>query len=197
MLRIRTLVPVLLAIFAAFSSAQETSVHPGTEIPVELRTKIDTHGVKVGAKIEFHTTEAVLIGHNIVVPESATITGRVDQVIDGTVASPNSLLRISINHLKWKHGEAPLNAIIISVERTPAQDMMMARGHRSFRDPPTFLKDVHIRAHLSRNASTEFYSDHSNFTVNKGLFFLLRQVDPDHDPTMAGQDHILDVGPED
>ena len=195
MLRIRILLPVLLAISAAFLSAQKTSVHPGTEIPVELRTKINTLGAKVGAKIEFRTTEAVLIGHNIVVPENATVVGRVEQVGEADGKSPNPVVRIGINHLKWKHGEAPLNAVIISVEQTPAQEMLLARG-RHFRNPPTFLKNVHIRAHLAREASTEFYSDQSNFTVNKGLYFLLRQVDPDHDPTMAGKDHILDVGPE-
>jgi hypothetical protein len=193
----RTLLPALLVISAAVISAQETSVRSDTEIPVELRTKIDTQSAKVGAKIEFHTTEAVLIGHNIVVPENATIIGRVEQAIDAVANSSKSVLRISITHLKWKNGEASLNAVIISVERTPAQEILMARGHHSFRDPPTFLKDIHIRAHLSRSAITEFYSDHPSFTVNKGLFFLLRQVDPDHDSTMTGSDNILDVGPED
>ncbi len=196
MVRVPILLAALLVIFRAFSLAQQTSVHPGTEIPVELRTKIDTQSVQVGAKIEFRTTEAVLIGHNIVVPENATVIGRVENVVDSDHTSPSSFLRISINTLKWKHGEAPLNAVIISIERTPAQDMMMARS-RHFRAPPTFLKDIHIRAHLSRQAITEFYSDRPNFTVNKGLFFLLRQVDPDHEPAMAGGDHILDIGPED
>jgi len=195
MLRIPVLLPVFLAIFAVNLSAQGISVHPGTEIPVELRTKLDTQSMKVGAKIEFHTTEAVLIGHNIVVPENATITGHIEQVIDGGRASSKSVLRIIINALKWKHGEAPLNAVISSVERNPAQEMLQARGRR-FRNPPTFLKDIHIRAHLSRNAVTEFYSDRPSLTVSKGLFFLLRQVDPDHDPAMSGKDHILDVGPE-
>src|SRR5512146_1505737 len=146
MLRIRSLSPITLAIFAAVLSAQEISVHPGTEIPVELRTKIDSHSTRAGAKVEFHTTEAVLIGHNIVVPQNATIIGHVAQVLDGESTSPNSRLRITINTLKWKRGEAPLNAVIISVEQTPAQSMLLARGHR-FRDPPSFLKGIHIRAH--------------------------------------------------
>lgn len=197
MLRIRNLMPILLSILAALCSAQQTSVRPGTQIPVELRTKVDTQSAKVGSKIEFHTTEAVLIGHNLVVPENATIIGRVEQVTNSIPNSSTSVLRISINSLKWKHGEAPLNAVIISVERTPAQDILMARDHRSFRDPPAFLKDIHIRAHLLRNAVTEFYSDRPSFTINKGLYFLLRQVDPEHGSDMAGGDNILDVGPED
>ncbi len=196
MLSIGGLFSVMLVILAAPLSAQETSVRPGTEIPVELRSRIDTHSAKVGTKIEFRTTEAILIGHNVVVPENATVIGRVDHVIDSAAASPNSVLRITINILKWKHGEAQLNAVIFSVERTPAQDMLLGRGRHSFRNPPTFLNDIHIRAHLSRNANTEFYSDRPSFTVNKGLYFLLRQVDPDHEPAMAGSDHILDVGPE-
>lgn len=197
MLRISILLPALLAIFAANLPAQEISVHPGTQIPVELRTKLKTESARVGAKIEFHTTEAVLIGHNIVVPENAVVTGRVESVVDGAADSPNSRLRISIDALKWKHGEASLNAVIISVERSPAQEVMILRGRRSFRDPPTFLKNVHIRAHLSRKAVTVFYSDRPSFTVPKGLNFLLRQVDPDHEPKMAGKDNILQVGPKD
>jgi hypothetical protein len=189
------LISVLLLIFPGSPRAQEISVRTGTQIPVELRTKIDTHSVKPGSKIEFHTTEAVLIGHNTVVPENASVLGRVEQVNDGDGKAPKSMLRISINRLKWKHTEAPLNAVIISIEQTPAQEILQARGRR-FRDPPTFLKDVHIRAHMSRNASTEFYSDRGNFIVSKGLYFLLRQVDPDHDPKMAGKDHVLDVGPQ-
>lgn len=196
MLRIRSLSPIMLAIFAAVLSAQETSVHPGTEIPVELRTKIDSHSVTRGAKVEFHTTEAVLIGHNIVVPQNATVIGHVAQVLHGERASLNSRLRITINTLKWKHGEAPLNAVIIGVEQTPAQSMLLARGHR-FHDPPSFLKDIRIRAYLSREASTEFYSKRQSFIVGKGLCFVLRQVDPDHEPKMAGSDNIVDVGPED
>lgn len=192
--RIGFLVSALLLIFCASPRAQEITVRAGTQIPVELRTKIDTHSVKPGAKIEFHTTEAVLIGHNTVVPESATVLGRVEQVGDGDDTSEKSVLRISINRLKWKHAEAPLNAVIISIERTPAQEILQSR--RCFRDPPTFLNHVHIRAHLSRNASTEFYSSRPSFIVSKGLNFLLRQVDPDHDPAMAGKDHMLDVGPQ-
>jgi hypothetical protein len=193
--RIGFLVSALLPIFCASLGGQEITVRTGTQIPVELRTKIDTHSVKPGAKIEFHTTEAVLIGHNIVVPERATVIGRVEQVSEGQGKSSNSVLRISINRLKWKHAEAPLNAVIISIEQTPAQQILQSRGRR-FRDPPTFLKNVHIRAHLSRNASTEFYSKRPRFVVSKGLYFLLRQVDPDHDPNMAGTDHVLDVGPQ-
>ncbi len=196
MLRIRTLLPLLLVVLVASCWAQQVSVRPGTEIPVELRTKIDTQSVNAGTRINFQTIEAVLIGHNIVVPANATVVGSVEHVANGDAASPKSLLRISIHTLKWKHGEAPLNAVIISIERTPAQDMMMARGRHPFRSPPTFLKEIHVRAHLSRSASTEFYSDRPSFTVNKGLYFLLREVDPDHEPAMAGQDHILDVGPE-
>ena len=52
MLRISILLPALLAIFAANLPAQEISVHPGTQIPVELRTKLKTESARVGAKGE-------------------------------------------------------------------------------------------------------------------------------------------------
>lgn len=195
MSRIGFLISAVLLVYPGSLCAQEMSVRAGTQIPVELRTRIDTHSIQPGAKIEFHTTEAVLIGHNIVVPENATVIGRTEQVSNVGGKVPNSVLRVSINRLKWKHAEAPLNAVIISIEQTPAQAILEARGHR-FRDPPTFLKDVHIRAYMSRNASTEFYSNRPGFVVSKGLYFLLRQVDPDHDPMMAGKDHLLEVGPQ-
>lgn len=196
MLRIRTLLPVLLSIFAATLSAQEISVRSGTQIPVELRTTIKAESSKVGDAIEFRTTEAVLIGNNIVVPEGAKITGRIEQVTR-SANPPNSVVHVSITALQWKKGEAPLNAVIISVEPTPAQQMLNLGRHHRFRDPPTFLNHIHIRAHLLRHAVTEFYSDQPNFSLHSGLYFLLRQINSDRDPALVDKDHILNVGPQD
>ncbi|MDT8068024.1 MAG: hypothetical protein ROO76_07630 [Terriglobia bacterium] len=196
MARIAILLSAFVAASAVSLSAQEISVRAGTQIPVELQTKIKTDSAKPGERVEFKTREAVLIGHDIVVPRDSKITGRIEQVLNRGTGSPNSKVRISIGHLEWKKNEASLNAVIISIEPTPAQQMLGLGRHR-FGDPPTFLRHVHIRAYLLRNASTEFYSDRPDFTINKGLYFLLRQVDPENPTRMMGKDHTLDVGPRD
>ena len=194
--RIETLLPVLLAILTATPTAQEISVRSGLQIPVELRTTVKAESAKVGDAVEFRSTEAVLIGHNIVVPQGAKITGGIEQVTR-SAKPPNSVILISIISLKWKNGEAPLNAVIISVEPTPAQQMLNENRRHRFRDPPTFLAHVHIRAHLLRHAVTEFYSDQPNFTLHSGLYFLLRQINSDSDPATVDKAHILNVGPQD
>jgi hypothetical protein len=195
MLRVAILLPAMLAASAGFLSAQDISVSPGTEIPVELRTRIETGSAKPGQPVEFETTEAILIGHDIVVPRGAKVIGHIEQVFSRGIESPDSAVRLSIDRLKWKQSEASLNAVVISVEPTAAQVMLSsARDH--FRNPPTFLHHIHIRAHLLSNASTEFYSDLSHFTVSKGLNFLLRQVDPENPASMVSKDHSLNIGPE-
>jgi hypothetical protein len=162
---------------------------------VELRTTIKSDRAKVGDNVEFQTREAVLIGNNIVVPERAKILGRIERVRSDDPAAPRSLVGISIHTLTWKNGEAPLNAVVFSVEATPAEDMVVRRRRHPFFRPPNFLQGIKIRAHLKRDARTDFYSDEDNFTLHSGLLFLLRQIDPEHLPGMAGKDSIFDVGP--
>ncbi len=176
--------------------AQQASVRTDTQIPVELGTTIKTQSAKVGDRIKFRTTEAVLIGNNIVVPQDATITGRIEKVLSDAEDSPHSVVRISIDHLQWKNGQAPLNAVVFGIEPTAAEEILRMPRRRSLRELPNFLKDIRIRAHLGRSADTEFYSNQSNFTLQSGLYFLLRQIDPDHDPAMMGKDHTINVGPQ-
>lgn len=190
------LIPFLLAVLATSVVAQDPTVRRDTQFPVELRTTIKSDKAKVGDKVEFQTREAVLIGNNIVVPERAKILGRIEQIRSGATESPRSLVDISIHTLKWKNGEAALNAVVFSVEATPAENMVMRRRRHPFFKPPNFLQGIRIRAHLKRDARTDFFSESANFTLHSGLLFLLRQIDPEHVPGMMGHENILDIGTE-
>ncbi len=186
---------VLLAIPSTLA-AQQVTVRRDTQFPVELRTSVKTDSAKVGNTVEFRTTEAVLIGNNIVVPRDARIVGHIEQVRSGAAGSPRSLFRLRIDTLKWKNSDAALNGIVSAVEPAPAEEIVMHRRRRPFFEPPDFLKGIHIRAHVRRYAFTEFFSDQKNFVLRSGIMLVLRQIDPDHEPAMAGQEPIVDVGPQ-
>ena len=179
--------------------AQEITVRRDTQFPVELHTTVKSDDAKPGTKLEFRTTEAVLIGNNIVVPSNSKVLGTIELVRSDATTGPRHLLRIQIDTLKWKKSQASLNAVIASVEPTAAQKMLTARRHR-FPWPPAlpqpFLKGVHIRAHYLRDAYTDFFSDDNRISLRSGMVFVLRHVDPDHIPAMAGDRSSLDVNPE-
>jgi hypothetical protein len=187
----------LLSVLACTSLlAQEAVVRRDTQFPVELSNTIKTHSAKVGDKIKFRLNEAVLIGNNIVVPEGARITGTIQTVRNNGVSEPRSLLSIRIDNLEWKKGRATLNAVVLSVEPTPAQDMLMTRRRRPPPLRPSFMQGIHIKSHIRREAYTEFSSDKDNFVLHSGIAFVLRQIDPNRDPAVIGPDSILDVNPE-
>jgi hypothetical protein len=197
MSRILTFAGLLAILTPLLVVAQQPIVRRDTQFPVELRTSLKTSSAKAGNSIEFHTTEAVLIGNNIVVPGNAKIFGHIEQVISDAPDSPRSSVRLRIDILKWKNNEAKLNAVVSSVEPSPVQDMVTRRRRNRIIEAPNFLKNIRIRAHLRRQAYTDFFSDEKNFNLRSGITLMLRQIDPDHDPAMMGTEPILDVGPQD
>ncbi|HEX6880218.1 MAG TPA: hypothetical protein VF135_07630 [Terriglobales bacterium] len=192
-------IAAILFCCAIVCCAQEIKVRRDTQFPVELHTTVRSDKAKPGTKVEFRTTEAVLIGNNIVVPSNSKVLGSVEQVRSGAPTGPRYLLSIHIETLKWKDHEVYLNAVVASVEPTPAQKMLTARRHRfpwPDVEPQPFLKGVHIRAHYVRDAYTDFFSNDNNINLRSGIVFILRHVDPDHIPAMAGHRSALDVNPE-
>jgi hypothetical protein len=191
--------PATLLSFAvlacALLSAQEAVVRRDTQFPVELSTTVKTRSAKIGDKVKFRLNEAVLIGKNIVVPEGATIIGTIESVRNSATDQPRSLVGIRLATLEWKKGRAKLNAVVLSVEPTPAQNMIMTRRRRPPLRPPSFLQGIHIKAHVRRNAYTEFFSDKNEFTLRSGSTFVLRQIDPNRDPAVMGPESI-DINPE-
>lgn len=186
---------ILTVLACTALSAQEAVVRRDTQFPVELNDTIKTKSAKVGDRVRFRLNEAVLIGNNVVVPEGAKIFGTIVAVQHDASDEPRSAVRIRINNLEWKKGTARLNAVVQSVEPTPAQLMIIPRRRHAPLRPPSFMQDIKIKAHVRRNAYTDFYSKDKNFVLHSGVVFLLRHIDPDHDPAMMGADPIIDVPP--
>ena len=176
-------------------SAQEAVVRRDTQFPVELNDTIKTKSAKVGDRVRFRLNEAVLIGNNVVVPEGAKITGSIVAVQHDGAEEPRSAMRIRIDSLEWKKGAAKLNAVVQSVEPTPAQMMIIPHRRHAPLRTPSFMVDIQIRAHVRRDAYTDFYSKDKNFVLHSGVVFMLRHIDPQHDPAMMGADPIIDVTP--
>lgn len=191
--------PVLVLIFSVLActvlSAQEAVVRRDTQFPVELGTTIKSKSAKVGDKVKFRLNEAVLIGNNVVVPEGAKITGTIDAVQDDGTEEPRSAIRIRIHGLEWKKGTARLNAVVLSVEPTPAQLMIIPRRRHPPLRSPSFTQKIHIKAHVRRDAYTDFFSNEKNLVLHSGIVFMLRQIDPDRAPAMMGADPIFDISP--
>jgi hypothetical protein len=195
MVRFFAVLLALAALAAPLLVAQETIVRRDTLFPVELRTTVKTDSVKIGSTVEFRTNEAVLIGNNIVVPDDAKILGTVEVIRRDSVDSPRSLVRIRLGTLYWKNGSAKLNAVVASVEASPAEQMLMTRHRRNPVQPPSFLRGIRILAHMRKDAYTDFQSEEKDFVLRSGITFLLRQLDPDRDPEMMSNEPLLDVSP--
>ncbi len=174
--RWKTLILSAFLFVAVAAFAAGPTVRRDTQFPVELRHTIDAKTAKPGDPVEFRTQEAVLIGHNLVVPENAKIFGTVTQVRRYSPASP-SMVRIRIHTLQWKNQQAPLNAMIQSIQPLRAES-----SRWSFRHAPTFLEGILVVSRQQRDAYTEFTCDKKDVKIRSGLAFILRQVDPDSSP---------------
>lgn len=175
----RSICAIVGALLLISSSAfgGETLVRRDTEFPVEIVHTIKGKNAKAGDPVEFRTTEAVLIGNDIVVPRNATILGTILEVQKRGPAWPKSLLRVRIHTLRWKNGEASLNAMIASVMR-PHMDS----AAWNFRPAPTFMEGIRVVSHQRREAYTEFFSDRRDVVLRSGVGFMLRQIDPTNYP---------------
>ncbi len=158
-------------------AGDKPSVRRDTEFPVEVHTGLKSGSVRVGDTIEFRTAEAVLIGNGVVVPRNATILGTVTEVRSRNADGPRALIRIRIHTLRWKSGEASLNAMVSAVRHVRFSDPNI-----SFPQLPTFMEGIRIVSHLRHEAVTDFFSDQRNFTIRSGVGLMLRQIDPEAFP---------------
>jgi hypothetical protein len=183
----------LLLLCSAFSVAEQPMVRRDTQFPVQLRSETATATAKPGAALEFLTTESVLIGNGVVVPRGAQIFGRVEEVRSGSLAA-GGRLRVSIDTLQWNRWSAPLNAVVVGVEPSDADDNPVWRHlHRAVRGRRTMLEHIGVRSHVGRKAFVDFESDRGNFTLRRGVRLVLWQVDPERDPVMFAKNPVLEV----
>ncbi len=167
---------LLLMALASSLPAQENSaqVRRDTMFAVDLQRTLKSSQLKVGDPVLFHTTDSTLIGHNIVVPRGAAITGSVTEVRRNSSDAPRNRLSIRLDTLRWKGNEVPVNLVVSSVTRS--------HFHRFAGWPvyvPTFLENYRIIAHLRQNATTDFLSDEKEVVLRSGIELVLRQIDPD------------------
>lgn len=182
----------LLIVISTMAVAQQAMVRHDTQFPVELRTETALSAAKPGTSLEFVTTEAVLIGHGIVVPKGAKVLGRVEEVQVGA-ADKLSSLRISFYALDWEHGSAPLNAVVMEVEPSDSEANPVWRHlRRAARGRPTMLEHVAVRSHVGREAYVDFESN-GNFVLRHGVRFVLWQIDPEREPMMFARNPVLEV----
>jgi hypothetical protein len=189
----RTLFLELVLVVSAFAGAEQPTVRQNTQIPVELISETSSATAKQGQALTFVTTEAVLIGHNIVIPRGAKVLGQMESVQSG-LATSRSVLQISIRRIEWDGGSAALNAVVLGVESSDTDvNPVWRHFHRAVAGRPTMLNNIAIRSHVGRQASVEFESDRGDFVLRPGVRLLLWQIDPEQDPVMFARNPILEV----
>lgn len=149
------------------------TVDADTRFPVQLRQTIHATRAKKGDPVEFRTIEPVLIGHGIVVPENAELIGEVGFVRSDSKATPRSWIRIWVKGLRWKSGQASINAVVDAIFYAPAA-YIYSRDHKG--PEPTFLEGIHISSHLFSNASTDFFSDSKEVVLHNGIRLEMRHI---------------------
>ena|SRR5271166_3383790 len=147
-MRVRGVGIMCVLICSAFSLADQVAVKRDTQLPVQLCTAMATATAKPGAALEFQTTAGVLIGNGIVVPRGSRILGKVEDVRSGSSAA-GAVLRVSLHQLEWNGGSTPLNAVVIGVEPSDADDNPFWRHlHRAVKGRPTMLEHISVRSHI-------------------------------------------------
>ena len=148
------------------------TVLPDTRLPVELHGTVRVSQAKVGDPVEFRTIEPVLIGNGVVVPESAKVRGTVVFARTNHQSTPSSWIRIRVQELRWKTGQASLNAVVDGVYYV--RSSYFNSFHRGTR--VTFLEGIHVTPHLFRNASTDFFSDSKAVVLHDGIILEMRHI---------------------
>lgn len=160
-------------LFSGVAVGQEFfAVLPDTRFPVELHGTVRVSQAKVGDPVEFRTIEPVLIGNGVVVPERAEVRGTVIFARTDNRTTPSSWVRIRVQELRWKTGQASLNAVVDGVHfvRSSYFDSL----HRGTR--VTFLEGIHVTPHLFHNASTDFFSDSKAVVLRDGIILEMRHI---------------------
>ncbi len=186
----------ILCVFlcAAFSLAEQPTVKRDTQFPVQLRQDTPTATAKPGSALEFVTTAGVLIGNGIVVPRGSRVLGKVEEVRSRSSAA-GAVLRVSLHRLEWDGGgSTPLNAVVIGVEPSDADDNPLWRHlHRAVKGRPTMLEHISVRSHIVPEPFVDFGCDRGDFILRRGVRLVLLQIDPERAPVMFARSPVLEV----
>ncbi|HEU5401245.1 MAG TPA: hypothetical protein VFU86_07805 [Terriglobales bacterium] len=152
-----------------------------TRFPVRVCKTIRATRARPGDRVVLETIEPVLLANGIVIPEDARLTGEVAFVRSDHKAEPQSWVRLWVTRLRWKAGQANLNAVVDAVYYVPTNYIFpFSRVERK----ATFLEGIHVSPHFFKNGSTDFFSDSREVVLRKGILLEMRQVVPsDEDPS--------------
>lgn len=126
-----------------FNSPEAT---PGElHIPVTLTKGLKVEKLHVGDEVRFRLEGPVLVGHGLVMPDGATLVGRV-RLSKPLLGRSPSLLSVIVHEARWKKNTLPLHAVIsglgqrrqVTMGMNPGCDSYstrLERGNRTFGGP--------------------------------------------------------------
>jgi hypothetical protein len=109
-------VPLCTLLLALALSAQDKynspEIAPGElHIPVTLKKGLKVEKLHVGDEVRFRLEGPVLVGKGLVMPDGATLVGRV-RLSKQLVGGSPSLLSVIVHEARWKKNTMPLHAVI-------------------------------------------------------------------------------------
>lgn len=188
----RLFAAMLVLAFAMDLRADLLSVRRDTQFPVELQTGIHTGTAQQGDRVLLRTTQGVLIGNNIVVPQGAEVFGTIDK-LDRDPECRCSSLVLRFGEIQWSGGYVKINAVVSAVESTNQRQSLIIRHIQNLFSQKTNLEHIDVYAHIRRDAFTEFSSDRLEFEIRPGIRLVLRHLDPNKDPQTMVNNLVLNV----
>ena len=143
-------VPLCTLLFSLALPAQDKFSSPDAapgelHIPVTLKKGLKVEKLRVGDEVRFRSEGPVLVGHGLVIPDGATLVGRVRLSKELSGGSP-SLFSVIVHEARWKKNTLPLHAVIsglglrrqVTMGMSPGCDpyaTRLERGNRAFGGP--------------------------------------------------------------
>jgi uncharacterized cupredoxin-like copper-binding protein len=101
---------------SAEAAAKAATLPSGTAVNAELNSSVDSKKVKVGDRVEAHTTEAVRYDGKVIVPKGAKLEGHVTEATARSKGDSGSTLAIQFDKAIPKKGEdISLNVEILAI----------------------------------------------------------------------------------
>lgn len=105
------------------AEAKAATLPSGTAVNAELNSSVDSRKVKVGDRVEAHTTEVVKYDGKVIVPNGAKLEGHVTEATARAKGDSGSTLAIQFDKAIPKKGEAiSLNVAILAIA-APQSDL--------------------------------------------------------------------------
>lgn len=118
-------------------------------IPARLSKTIDTNKCKAGDVVEMKTLEPVLIANGLVMPENATLHGKIVGAASRQNDKPSWVLLV-VEQAEWKEHSLPLHAFVVAQITIKAE--VAGQNDNAFQRAID-LPDIEHRRHAARTQS--------------------------------------------